>query len=1309
MSCIKYNVSGLKPIDQQDGNKEKLEKLDTLHDMWRTGERGDDIQNVLNDNEIFPRGAESYVRDEYGFNLTLNQQFEPFFESYIEEVQELPSLCQSAKYGKVYWTIQELMDDYFTRDFETKVLNNPMIRAIQIIVPTGADKRTLFKIKNDNDTDIIVSTNPSQSVNKSTVLNYVANCILRFFNSGSSINTNALVLFAIDANAGSLPCIFQSISNNVNTIGTALTICDSAGGGVDDSSSVNKCGVKAQDILFNKKYQPLLFPFNIDDVIISESNTERRAALNQIKSTHISRAYIIQSNVFTRDKYILYYTENKLPFSVQNKCSIVFHVMDITTKKDFLAAFELRASGKLISGTPVVVLRALIRYLYDQLNNNNNVEINRDLEKIANSSASFNIVPIIGDMLKQRQSKVDIIKMLLDYKRAGDHEQVNSLNQVQTKTGSLYNVLCTGDVLCSVYSRTQKKNTCYSHAGKLDLFRVPPTGEINEEAVARAKALAEAVRLSIEIEGKMTLMKAFQLGDLSTYKANLSTLRQTTYEQQPITQLTLLGLQHAIETYLPTDETTTAETTTAAPTADAPAFEKYITYINNEIIAQNNGTNIDGQVQYSSFGTELNETNYIDASEKLTKIQAELSDFFIKFDIMRKNSPFDASQNLLGPAQDINTMDTGDATTSPTTPTSSRRSPTSSRSSPTNISKAYRKAPFFNIDLTTNVNAMNELDFILKFNSQNDRRRGNKVMKANVEVNVKNFQELMLTILEEYQQNINVLPPKNEELNNKIDLVKIMIQSLTMAIPVVDNVGKDDIIIYTKPSFDADEMESKEEFTMSAFEDIMALLVIDSNDNDSNDDNSIGINLDPDTDSDEMDSDEDEDGTESDVNSNQEDARENINEENNNTMDSDEEEDEDGRESVVQNPNAIKSGKDISEEQKTTVVSLRRSPRLAKKQKTGGVNCRINILLLPTQSMIFAGSDAIMPFITSFISEQYPAYYLEFLKDQKSSLPSQAAIIVQESINAFPQQSTQTQSIDYFDFLNNLRVNVSDETIENAYALLSSSFNNYVYEYLESLTDDLSNSCNTIMDAFKQLPKEVKLLIFITNLIHDQDDLLDKSIYFYGGIYGKDEDVFNNLMDLVEESPSSGSFSNISNTIYYIYEINNFRDIYCAVIQFFGIIKKYYINRNENEEVLITDYVKVADESDMLIDNVMNLVQYGGLARLDFLIGNFLVAPLKTIQTNTTQIVLQSTASNNSINTTNPAPASNNIINTTNTSSVSNTRKDKTRTRGGKRTRRVRKSKKRPTQTKRKKNNKKRGSKKLKKRNLKKRTTRRKK
>jgi len=451
---------------------------------------------------------------------------------------------------------------------------------------------------------------------------------------------------------------------------------------------------------------------------------------------------------------------------------------------------------------------------------------------------------------------------------------------------------------------------------------------------------------------------------------------------------------------------------------------------------------------------------------------------------------------------------------------------------------------------------------------------------------------------------------------------------------------------------DAPIKNSKEEFTMSAFEDIMALLDIDSND-----DSSIGINLDSDTDSDE--------------------------------------------------------DEDISETQKDT-VKLRRSPRIAlqenndnsnKKQKqSGGVNC---ITFLPIQSIIFAGSDAIMPFITSFISQKYPNYYLQFLEDQLqlSSLLSQsyAANIVQHSISAFPPeytpaQSTQTQSIDYFDFLKTLTHNFNvreKEAIENAYALLSSSFNNYVYEYLESLTDDINNPCNTIMDAFQQLPKEVKLLIFITNLLHDQneDDPLDKSIYFYGGIYGNDKDVFNNLMHLAEDVTSSGTLSNIANTIFYIYEINNFHNVYCAVIQFFGIIKKYYINRNNNnEEVLITDYVKVSKESDSLINSIMNTYQNQELARLDFLIGNFLVAPLNSLQYNRAPNVQSPPI---------PRPPPN-------YQPPPNPRKRKPPS-GGKRTRRIRKPKKRPTHTKRKKHNKKRGSKKLKKRNQKKRTTRRKK
>ena len=95
----------------------------------------------------------------------------------------------------------------------------------------------------------------------------------------------------------------------------------------------------------------------------------------------------------------------------------------------------------------------------------------------------------------------------------------------------------------------------------------------------------------------------------------------------------------------------------------------------------------------------------------------------------------------------------------------------------------------------------------------------------------------------------------------------------------------------------------------------------------------------------------------------------------------------------------------------------------------------------------------------------------------------------------------------------------------------------------------------------------------------------------------------------------------------------------------------------------------------------MNTYQNQELARLDILIGNFLVAPLNSIQTKTTQIVLQSPPLN-----------------------------PKKRGRsGGNRTRRIHESKKRHPHTKRKKHIKKRVSKKLKKKNRKKRTTKRKK
>ena len=184
---------------------------------------------------------------------------------------DLPSLCESSKYGKVYFTINEIMDDYTPGQQQGTILRdllqNPLIRAIQIQFPSGKEKRELFK-------------EPANAQK----LNYVANFIMQFCGKQSQS-----AVFPIDAKAGPMQCIFQNINNGVNTLATAMTICDSAGGGVNDKEDGGeaKCSKSASNILFNKKFQPLPFPFTDTSARKYQVNSNLWTKIRQKLSTYI--------------------------------------------------------------------------------------------------------------------------------------------------------------------------------------------------------------------------------------------------------------------------------------------------------------------------------------------------------------------------------------------------------------------------------------------------------------------------------------------------------------------------------------------------------------------------------------------------------------------------------------------------------------------------------------------------------------------------------------------------------------------------------------------------------------------------------------------------------------------------------------------------------------------------------------------------------------------------------------------------------------------------------------------------------------
>jgi len=584
--CLKYKTeTGYIIGKSKNFPKEQLEYMDTGHDFFR-GERGELIQDVLK--SIYD--PEKYVKKHAGYKKKLSGQFEPELESFFDVKYKYPSLCESEKYGKVYWTIEELMDDFSKqKEFETTIITNPLITAIQLQIPNGSDKKQLFK----------KAEKPDSKEFKQ--MNYVAGCIIKFFASGP-LTDNDLTLVTIDSNSGALPYIFQTSGVKINTNSNALTICDSASGGVNESASS-----KYRISNFTKKYQPLLFPFNIVSVIKEEEakakeQNPRLTALNEIFTTYKKRAYIIQSNLFTRETHILYYTEDQLPFSIYNPCSIVFRVKVIgVAGGEYYAPFVHSSPGKVQSGTPVSVLRKLIRTLQDSWGKDSLI---RELETIGNESDRFNIVPIVKDMKIKGENKETIQKVLLDYKRGGDHEQINGMDQTNSETGCKLQFFATGDNFARTKANEKKKNSAYTHGDKLDLCR-HPSQLLSPEKIAILKKSAEITNLTQALQNREQQIEEIRhrvgvqlIELLKIFKPWILEIINYYQEKQPLTSLIFSGLKHKIDTYL-------TPTTTEL-------FGSYISKIN---LVVNTG-----------------QAN----AESVEELSEELSFFFDNFDEMRR-------------------------------------------------------------------------------------------------------------------------------------------------------------------------------------------------------------------------------------------------------------------------------------------------------------------------------------------------------------------------------------------------------------------------------------------------------------------------------------------------------------------------------------------------------------------------------------------------------------------------------------------------------------------------------------------------
>ena len=340
-------------------------------------------------------------------------------------------------------------------------------------------------------------------VNLQNLINHFVN-FFNFFSQPQPQPQPQFKYCVIDANPKAIPCIFNTLKEYRNIVVkpviTVLSLCDSAKSGsrkekgeIKLSYPSTKCEISGEN--FFTSIDNVYFPYNYIvpeppisiETLIKPDNFKFILPDNLIKfincfNRHFSSTdtttnniyyttrdiYVITSNYFTYNRFILFYSEKKNiqfgipdPNIIQPKSltSIVFNVFDVITNNIYQAPFS--ADG--LCGVPVNVLIECI----NKIKNDPRISISDETFK-----GVLNLNPIINGILSNNTNDNindninDIIKLFLDYKRSGDYEQVNCIynlkSQIKEQPISEEDIfLCTGDRLCSTYAQTKNINNIF--------------------------------------------------------------------------------------------------------------------------------------------------------------------------------------------------------------------------------------------------------------------------------------------------------------------------------------------------------------------------------------------------------------------------------------------------------------------------------------------------------------------------------------------------------------------------------------------------------------------------------------------------------------------------------------------------------------------------------------------------------------------------------------------------------------------------------------------------------------------------------
>ena len=218
---------------------------------------------------------------------------------------------------------------------------------------------------------------------------------------------------------------------------------------------------------------------------------------------------------------------------------------------------------------------------------------------------------------------------------------------------------------------------------------------------------------------------------------------------------------------------------------------------------------------------------------------------------------------------------------------------------------------------------------------------------------------------------------------------------------------------------------------------------------------------------------------------------------------------------------------------------------------------------------------------------------------------------------------------------------MNENGIENVYASLSAKFNDYIYSFLQDICNKSVENDLTIIQVFKYLPNEIKILVYLTNIIVD-DEMVEKlrkeeeerkarpetaameveakpdPTMFYSKKYGTQMAMSNVIYNIIpDDTQKRGKMRGIQEMegiygiITDIVRELTIKEIHIFVILFFGTVTKYYINEENKYELEITKYINfdipISNEVKQLVESLGDFPNMDPIYKLRVLIQIYFV------------------------------------------------------------------------------------------------------